>query len=211
VRCRRLAGAICVALLLAVVGCRSAAPSASPAKIGGSRQLEPPAADGPLLELRSNAEKARRGYHLRHPDRVYIEIYGHEDLSGEYGVDPDGTVTFSFLGAVPVAGLTVAEVAKDLTDRLSPDYLVNPIVNVRLPGANAIYVLGEVQHPKSIPYVSGLTVLKAIALAGGATEKANANRVIVNRIEDGEQAQLKVEPGFSLRPGDVVEVPVKFW
>jgi len=82
---------------------------------------------------------------------------------------------------------------------------------IYIPGTQSIHVIGEVKKPGSFPFEEGITVLKAITLAGGSTEKSSIKNVVIKRIEDGEEIELKVLMGDLLQPDDIIEVPLSIW
>ncbi len=74
-----------------------------------------------------------------------------------------------------------------------------------------VHVIGEVKRPGSFPYEDGMTVLKALSLAGGATKRGAVKNALVRRIQDGEEVQVKVSVEDLLQPDDILEIPLSFW
>lgn len=151
-------------------------------------------------------------------DVLDIRVYDEPELSGEYRIDADGTVTFPFLGGVLLAGLTPNETAVLLADGLANGYIVDPVVSVFVKEVNSrrIFVLGQVKQPGSFPYRDGMTVVAAIALAGGVDDNGAANRTKVARHIDGQELRFTVQvekiangqqPDVVLMPSDIVYVP----
>ncbi len=135
---------------------------------------------GCLLNLGvAGAEEA--GYRLASGDRLKVTVYGHTDLSGEFDVDSQGNVALPLIQDVSVTGLTVEQFEASITDKLQPDYLKHPKVSVEVLSYRPFYILGEVKTPGSYPYVSGMTVLNAVALAGGYTYRAKTKAVLITR------------------------------
>ena len=89
-------------------------------------------------------------------------------------------------------------------------YLQNGDV-IFVPEAKMIHIIGEVNKPGSFPYEEGITVLKAITLAGGPTKKASTGGIVVKRIENNHQIEIDVTMSSNLSPDDIVEVPMSFW
>ena len=106
-------------------------------------------------------------------DKIKVVVFGEDKLSGEYQLDTDGAVSLPLAGTVEAAGLTKPELEQALTAKLKSEYLRNPKVTVDVISFRPFYVLGEVSRPGEYPYRSGLNVLSAIAIAGGATYRAN--------------------------------------
>lgn len=150
-------------------------------------------------------------YRLAPGDRVKVIVFGHEDLSGEYEVDNEGRLSLPLIKSVQASGLTIQEVEQAITDKLRPDYLKNPRVGVVVLEYRPFYILGEVKNPGSYPYSSNLTVTAAVALAGGYTYRARKNRIVIIRADDPDQEKIPAESNTPVLPGDVIEVPERFF
>ena len=96
-------------------------------------------------------------------------------------------------------------------DALKPDFLVNPRVSVDVLNYRPFYIIGEVKRPGSYPYVNGMTIVNAIALAGGYTYRAQEKEVLIMRARDAERKQQPADHETVVLPGDVIEVPERFW
>jgi polysaccharide biosynthesis/export protein len=150
-------------------------------------------------------------------DMIDVRVLGQEQLSAKVRVRPDGQVTLPFLNDVQAAGQTPKALGALIEKRLK-EYVNTPVVTVGVEQAppGPVSVLGEVTKPGKFPYEGGLTVLDALALAGGMTEYAHKDRVYVlrgqpeptrvrfdtRRLMRGEGRGL----AFTLEPGDVVVV-----
>lgn len=144
-------------------------------------------------------------------DTLSVEVFGHEDLSGECQVDGNGRCSLPLINFVGAVGLTVSELERAVVDRLRPDYLKNPQVRVKVIEYRPIFILGEVRRPGSYPYSVGMTVVNAVALAGGYTYRAARRKIAVTRADDEVgNGELKGE-NIVLQPGDVIEVPERFF
>ena len=73
------------------------------------------------------------------------------------------------------------------------------------------YILGEVKSPGSYPYVSGMTVVTAVALAGGYTYRAKKDRAYITRADDPEKKEQRADPITRVYPGDVITIPERFF
>lgn len=109
------------------------------------------------------------GYALGAGDRLRLTVFGEPDMSGEFTVRPTGTISLPLLGEVHAAGLTPQALEAKVTASLDASYLVNPRINVEVVAYRNFYVLGEVKKPGGYPFEAGMTVLGAVALAGGPT------------------------------------------
>jgi polysaccharide export outer membrane protein len=115
------------------------------------------------------------------------------------------------IGNVQAGGATVRELSARIADKLQPDYLRNPRVNVEVLNYRPFYIIGEVNKPGSYPFVNGMTVVNAVALAGGYTYRARANDVMVTRSNDPERKKQRAQHDTVVMPGDVIEVPERFF
>lgn len=156
------------------------------------------------------AQAVDAAYKLGVGDKLRVTVFGEKDLSGDFDVNDQGLVALPLIGTVRVAGETVQQAETLITQRYGKDYLVNPRVTVEVLNYRPFYILGEVQRPGSYPYVNGLTVLNAVALAGGYTARANKSHIVVRRAADPGTEQPIGEDGGVL-PGDVVRVPERFF
>lgn len=151
-------------------------------------------------------------------DRFSINVFREESLSGEYVVSSRGTVSFPLLGHLEVAGRNCEDVEQLVSERLAEGLIHQPSVACRVVEQRSLQVLvvGSVNSPKSIAYSETLTIVEAIALAGGLTANANDDRAIVTRRIDGEMVEIEVPlrlvmsgraPNLRLWPNDLVFVP----
>jgi len=154
-------------------------------------------------------------------DVFTVQVYRHKDMSGEYRVAPDGSINFPLVGKVVVDGLSSSQVAELLTEKLST-YLKRPYVSVYVKEFNSkkIFVFGEVKKPGTFRYEDNMSVIQAITMAGGFTERAAGNRTSVTRMVDGKEDQvvLPVEEiaegkkkNFYLQAGDIIFVPQTYF
>ena len=91
--------------------------------------------------------------------------------------------------------------------KLKPDYMVNPNVSAEIVTRRPFYVIGEVQKPGNYPYVSDMTAVNAIAMAGGFTRRARKNDFYIRRLDkDGKVVRIEANVGTVLQPGDTLEV-----
>jgi protein involved in polysaccharide export with SLBB domain len=150
-------------------------------------------------------------------DLFDVRVFGEPDLSGSYQVANDGTIDYPLIGKVAVVGKLPNQVAAELEEKLASGYLKSPQVDVFVKETRSkkVSVLGQVKAPTTFPYVENMSIVEAIARAGGFTAMAKKNSVRVTRAHGGktETIVIAVEdigqgkaPNFLLRPGDVVFV-----
>ena len=150
-------------------------------------------------------------YRLTAGDRVLVTVFGHEDLSGEFEINGANAISMPLIPEVQAAGLTVNELEAEIVDALRPDYLRNPSVSVEVTTFRPFYIIGEVTRPGSYPYSSKMTVVNAVALAGGFTYRAKKNKALVKRAEDGSTTEINADMDTIIEPGDVIEIRERFF
>lgn len=151
-------------------------------------------------------------YRLATGDVVSIRVFGEEDLSREkIRLTDAGTVFYPVLGEIQVLGKTVGEIEKLIADGLRGRYLVNPSVTVSIDSYRQYFVTGQVAAAGGFPYQPGLTVAKAVALAGGFKERASQSKMFVIRDADPKKARERVELGTAIFPGDVLTIEESFF
>ena len=150
-------------------------------------------------------------YRLGTGDKVRVTVFGEKDLSGDFDVNDQGVVALPLIGPTNLAGKTISEAEAQITQSYGKDYLVNPRVNVEVLNYRPFFILGEVQRPGSYPYVNGMTVVNAVALAGGYTPRANRGHMMVKRAAKAAAGEQEVSEDAMVLPGDVIRVPERFF
>ena len=145
-------------------------------------------------------------YRIGPNDVIRIQVFGEEDLTIERQVGGDGKIDYPLLGTVQVQGKSVEELQQYLTARLAKGYLRNPKVNVSIARHRNFYVSGEVKTPGGYPYEEGLTIQKALSIAGGFTEKAEKQGLKVTRLTEGRVETLTLGPDDVIQPNDILMV-----
>ena len=148
-------------------------------------------------------------YRLGSGDQLRVIVFGEEDLSGEFEVDDTGAVSMPLVGQVAASGQTLRSFEEAVRERLREGYLKDPRVSVQVLNYRPFYIIGEVDEPGEYPFVSGMHVLNAVALAGGFSPRANKGKVFITR--DGQEAEFPMRPQTRLEPGDVIRVPERFF
>ena len=145
-------------------------------------------------------------YRLGVADQIRVNVFGEENLSGEFVVDSAGTVSMPLIGEVAATGKTIREFQKDVEAALRDGYLNDPQVSAEVMNFRPYYILGEVAQSGEYPYSNGLTVLNAIATAGGFTYRANKKYIYIKRA--GEQTEIRYPLTVStpVQPGDTIRI-----
>ena len=147
------------------------------------------------------------GYLLEPGNRVRLIVFNEQTLSGDFTLDPNGNVSLPLVGSIPASGLTAKGLEARIENTLrSSGYLQNPRAAVEVATFRPFYVLGEVRQAGEFPYTTGMTVLRAIAKAGGYDYRAWEGEVLLVRTVNGEQKDYRAVENTPLLPGDIVKV-----
>jgi polysaccharide export outer membrane protein len=154
---------------------------------------------------------AATGYLLGPGDQLRIDTFGDQSLSGEFRVSDNGSVSLPLLGSVKAAGLTTDGLAQALRDRLKKDNILeDPKIAAEVVTYRPIFILGEVSKPGQYPYQPGMTVVTAVAVAGGFTYRAVTDAFSVVRGINGKTVEGRAGRETEVRPGDVITVYERF-
>ena len=145
-------------------------------------------------------------YRMGIGDRVRIDVFGEPDLSIEASLDGTGHIAYPLLGTVLARLKTASELERSIRDGLAAGYLVDPDVRVTVVQYRPFYTIGQVKRPGAYPYVSGLTVEKALAIAGGITDLASTRQIFLLREDATQSKRFKVGLDFPVLPGDTLMV-----
>lgn len=151
-------------------------------------------------------EAINQPYRLGAGDRVRITVFEQESLTNTYSVDQSGYIAFPLVGAIAARGHTAQQVEGTIAARLREGYLRDPDVSVEIDRYRPIFVMGEVGAAGQYSYVPGMTVYKAIAVAGGFTPRANQGNVDINRDINGKVMTGRVLTSDPILPGDTIYV-----
>jgi polysaccharide export outer membrane protein len=153
---------------------------------------------------------AQSGYRLGTGDTIKVTVFGEEDASGEYEIDATGTISARLIGRVAIKGMTVSEVEQTLYDQYrSRGFFKNPKISIELVNLRPFFILGEVEKRGQYPYINGLTVAQAVAIAGGYTYRASRGRITIQRA--GTAREEPATEDAPVYPGDVVRVPERYF
>ena len=147
-----------------------------------------------------------QSYRLSASDKISIRVFNEENLNLETTLGNSGVISYPLLGDLKVKGLTLSEVESLITRGLKGPYLLNPRVTVTMVEYRSFFVNGEVTRPGGYPYQPGLTVRKAIALAGGMSENASKEKLSLIRENDKTKTPTRAKFDTVVYPGDIVIV-----
>jgi polysaccharide export outer membrane protein len=149
-------------------------------------------------------------YLLDTGDKLRVFVYGQPNLSRGYTVDHDGFITVPLIGAVKARGLTTRKLEGVIRSRLATDYVRDPQVTVDILQNRPFFIHGEVRNAGQFPYVSGMTIETAIAIAGGLSDRASTRRFRITRRTNGFVEQIEAPADYVVKPGDTVFVYERF-
>lgn len=151
-------------------------------------------------------------YKLGAGDLISVRVLGEDDLKREkVRLSDAGTLSFPVLGEIRVKGMTVGALEEYITKGLKGRYLLNPQVTVAIEEYRNYFVNGMVEKPGGYPFSPGLTVRKAITLAGGFKERASRDKINIIRDDDPKQTARKVDLNAAVFPGDILTIEESFF
>jgi polysaccharide export outer membrane protein len=165
------------------------------------------------------SEKVGDDYIIGPGDLLTISLWRDDALNKEVTVLADGKISFPLVGEVMAAGKTVAELKKEMAEKLT-EYVPEPVlsIEVKQPNSMVIYVTGRVNSPNRYPINSNVSVMQALSTAGGLNPFAKKNKIKIFRQEGGKTTVFlfkydevvdgkNIEQNISLKRGDVIIVP----
>jgi polysaccharide export outer membrane protein len=152
-----------------------------------------------------------RTYVLGPNDRVRVKVYGEPDIAGEYEIDGSGSVSIPLAGRIKASGLTTRQLERAIASALSKGIVRDPRVNVDIALYRPYYIMGEVKKSGEYPYKSGLTVLDAVASAGGYTYRANESKVVLRRAGSTVEETYPLNAPVLVFPGDNIRIPERWF
>lgn len=158
------------------------------------------------------ANRTNTDYRFGPGDKLRVTVYGQDDLSGEFQIDTAGYVRLALIGQIRASGTTARELETKIKAALDNGYLADARVAIEVTAYRPFYIIGQVGKPGQYPYVSNMSALDAIALAGGFTEKAAESTIYVRHEGDAEERAIEPDELTRIEPGDVVRVrKASFW
>lgn len=178
-------------------------------------QAPPPPETPPPASAPAAVPTAPGDYEVGPGDVIEVAVYGNDDLSRIPTVQTNGSISLPLLGEVQVAGLTIAEVQRKITNLLEKDYLVKPQVEVKVKDYNSQYVsvVGEVNSPGRKPIRGRMRLIDALIESGGFKATASAD-VTITRPEgtfegDRKSITVRISSAASLQDQINLELPLK--
>lgn len=165
-----------------------------------------------LLGAVTSQAQELSSYKLGSGDTISIRVLGEDDLKREkIRLSDAGTISFPVLGEIKVKGLTVGALEEQITRGLKGRYLLNPQVTVSIDEYRNFFVNGLVEKPGGYPFAPGMTVRKAISVAGGFKERASREKINIIRDDDPKQTPRRVDLNAAIQPGDILTIEESFF
>ena len=177
-----------------------------PMPLPAASKVNQDSGQGPVQGSTPNA-----GYRLAPNDVIKVQVFGEEALTTETRVSGDGKIALPLLGVLEIKGLTVKETEELITSRLADGFLKHPRVSIYITRYRNFFVSGEVKTPGGYTYEEGLTVLKAVTLAGGFTDKASTGRIKIKRLKGKDEETIRANLEDPVLPDDIIVVPQSFF
>ncbi len=188
----------------------SLAGAASPS-LANAQAAAPAMAPASILAPSGPADPKDLNYRLGAADKLRVIVFGETSLSGEFVISDAGEIAFPLIGNVHAAGLTVEQFQEALRSKLADGYLRDPRVSAEVENYRPFYILGEVQKPGEYPFTTGLTVLNAVATAGGFTYRANTKIVTIRHPGGAKETPLRLTATSEVGPGDTIVIKERFF
>jgi polysaccharide export outer membrane protein len=133
-----------------------------------------------------------------------VTVWKEANLSATLPVRPDGKISLPLVGDITAAGFTPMQLAADITTRLK-QFVTDPVVDVAVLAVNSkhVFLIGEVGHVGPLAITPGMTILQAIATAGGLTPYANKKKIYILRGDPGKQQKIAFDYTKALKKGDM--------
>lgn len=150
-------------------------------------------------------------YLLDSGDKLRVFVYGQPNLSRSYTVDHDGNITIPLINTVKARGHTTQDLEHIIRRALGSDFVRDPQVTVDMLQNRPFFILGEVKNAGQYPYVSGMTIETAVAIAGGYSERASTRKYRLSRRINGFVEEIEAPADYVVQPGDTVFIYERFF
>jgi polysaccharide export outer membrane protein len=166
---------------------------------------------GPSYQSEALRAQLNAPYLLASGDRIRVIVFGQDNLSNSFSVDGAGNISMPLIGDVKANGLTTAELERVVEGRLRNGFIREPRVSIEVEAYRPFFVLGEVTTAGQYPFINGMTVQNAIAVAGGYTPRGYQDAVDVTRVVNAHSITFAAPLNFPVRPGDTIKVRERFF
>ncbi|MDB5592260.1 polysaccharide biosynthesis/export family protein [Enterovirga sp.] len=163
---------------------------------------------GPVI---SAGLRGAEAYTLATGDKLRIIVFGQDSLSNIYQIDAAGRISMPLIGPVQVGGLSTASAATAIEGKLRGGFIREPKVTVEVDTYRPFFILGEVTTSGQFPFVNGMTVQTAVAIAGGFTPRADRDVAELTRRTRQGMVRGEVPITYPVRPGDTIVIKERWF
>jgi polysaccharide export outer membrane protein len=157
------------------------------------------------------ANSLHQPYTLANGDRLRVLVYGQDSLSNTYSVDNAGQISMPLIGPVSALGQTTRGLESQIAAKLRSGFLREPKVSIEVEQYRPFFILGEVTASGQFPFVNGMTVQTAVAIAGGFQPRADRYAADITRTINGGTVTGSVPLDTPVRPGDTITIRERFF
>jgi|TARA_B100000315_G_scaffold253520_1_gene292444 polysaccharide export outer membrane protein len=163
-----------------------------------------------VIQVPAIAAESAIEYQLGSGDKLKITVFGEKDLSGNFELAGNGEISMPLIGKIGARNETVRGLETKISQSLRK-YLKTPQVTVEVLNYRPFYILGEIKKPGNYAYVAGISVLNAVAMAGGFTYRADKGDIVVKRANKAKGREERVTESTTVLPGDIITIKQRFF
>ena len=163
-----------------------------------------------VIQVPAAAAERAIEYQLGSGDKLKITVFGEKDLSGNFELAGNGEISMPLIGKIGARNVTVRGLETKISQSLRK-YLKTPQVTVEVLNYRPFYILGEIKKPGNYAYVAGISVLNAVAMAGGFTYRADKGGIVVKRANKAKGREERVTESTTVLPGDIITIKQRFF
>jgi polysaccharide export outer membrane protein len=157
------------------------------------------------------ASSRHEPYTLANGDRLRVLVFGQDSLSNTYAVDSAGQISMPLIGPINALGQTTRSLENQIAAKLRGGYLREPKVSVEVEQYRPFFILGEVTTSGQFPFVNGITVQTAVAIAGGFQPRADRYMADITRTINSQAVTGRVPLDTVVRPGDTITIRERYF
>lgn len=146
-------------------------------------------------------------YALQPGDKIRVVVAGEPDLSGDFMIDGSGAIYLPMLGEISAAGYSKTDLRNSLREQFeNQGFLRSPLITVDAAEVRPFSIIGEVKSPGNYDYRPSQTVFQAISTAGGYTQRAAKDKILIDRWVEGKIVRMNAVQNTPILPGDAITV-----
>ena len=178
---------------------------------GGQNAMQVRSNSAGLGNATSPIADTARIYRLGTGDRLKVTVFGEPELSGQFEIGAQGSLSMPLIGDIAARGHTTKELKDTIRKLLSDGYIKDPKVTVEVLNYRSFFVHGEVRNSGEFKFKNGLTLRDAIAMAGGYTYRADKSYIYLTRENAMRESVVNLPVRVQVLPGDNLRIPERFF